>query len=52
MNGIAAGSGRPDRIPIKRIRPLHRQSQSKPNRNFHPTHLRLTTRRFDDIASD
>jgi len=45
-------SERPDRIPIKRIRPLHRQSQSKQNRNFHQTHVRLTTRRFDDIAPD
>jgi len=27
-------------------------SQEKQNRNFHQTHLRLTTRRFDDIARD
>jgi hypothetical protein len=45
-------SERPDRKQIKRIRPLHRQSQAKQNRNFHQTHVRLTTRRFDDIAPD
>jgi hypothetical protein len=41
-----------DREQITRIRPLHRVNQSKQNRNFHQTLVRLTTRRFDDIAPD
>jgi|GEM_PF-6826869 len=45
-------SERPDKKQIKSIRPLQRQSQSKQNRNFHQTPLRLTTRRCGDIARD
>lgn len=37
---------------MKCIRPPQRQSRSKQNRNFHQTQVRLTTRRFDDIAPD
>ena len=49
---VSRMSERPDRKQIKRMRPLHRQSQAKQNRNFPQTRVRLTTRRFDDIARD
>ena len=40
----------PQRGTIQRFRPLHRPNQPKQNRNFHQTLVRLTTRRFGDIA--
>ena len=43
-------SERPDGEQIKRFRPLHRPNRPKQNRNFHQTLVRLTTRRFGDIA--
>lgn len=49
---VSRMSERPDGKQIKRIQPLHRQSQAKQNRNFHQTPVCLTTRRFDDIARD
>jgi len=43
-------SERPDGEHIKRFRPLHRPNHPKQKRNFHQTIVRLTTRRFGDIA--